>query len=707
MFDALGRWGYAWRRWTLAVAAVFAVFAALWGTGVLSSLANGGFTDPSSESQRALTLAASALGRADADAVVVYRDPARTVDDPGYERAVLGRLAQLPPGTGVTAYWPTRPAALVSADRRSTYVVLRFAGDDDQKLAEFRAVRDRLAVPGIQTAIGGNLALGDEVSAQSKRDLARAEALSLPILLVLLVIIFGSVIAALLPIVVGVLTILGAFVGLRLLSGVTDVSVFAANVITLLGLGLAIDYGLFVISRFREELAAGRPTPDALRRTLRTAGRTVAVSAVTVAVSLSSLLLFPQVFLRSMAIGGVLAVLLAMLFALTVLPALLAVLGPRVDALRVRRRRRPTAATWWTRIARAVMRRPAAVAAAVLAVLVVLGLPFLRISFGWVDARVLPQGAQARQAQELLDRDFPNNAASPIEAIVSGGEQGLPAYRDRLAAVPGVTGVTITGRANGVTRLNVQFSGPAVSPQARDLVRAIRAAPPPPGGTVLVGGRSATFADLLDSLGRRLPWMALFVALTTFVLLFLSFGSVVLPVKAIAMNVLSLSATFGALVWIFQEGHLSGLLAFTPTGDIDATQPILLLAVAFGLSMDYEVFLLSRVREQYDLTGDTTAAVAAGLQRTGGIITSAALLLITVCAAFATAQVLLVKLIGVGLVVAIAVDATIVRVLLVPATMRLLGRLNWYAPRRLRRLYARYGVPEGEEVVSLETVPAR
>jgi trehalose monomycolate/heme transporter len=712
MFDALGRWLYRERRWTLTVAAVFALVAALWGSGVFGSLANGGFTDPHSESQRAAALVASALGRADADAVVVYHDPARTVDDPAFERAVTSRLAALPSAamTGVTAYWPARPPALVSADRHTTYVALRFAGgSDDAKLANYRLVRDGLTIPGVQTAFGGNLGLADQVSAQSRHDLARAEALSLPILLVLLVVIFGSVVAALLPVAVGVLTILGAFTGLRLLTMITDVSVFAANVITLLGLGLAIDYGLFVISRFREELADGRDTATALRRTLRTAGRTVAVSAVTVAVSLSSLLLFPQAFLRSMAMGGVLAVLLAMLFALTVLPALLGVLGPRVNSLRVRRRSGGTGGgAAWGRIAHGVMRRPVTVAVAVLAVLVVLGLPFLRISFGWVDARVLPQGAQARQAQELLDSDFPNNAASPIEAIVSGGTPaGLAAYRDRVAAVPGVTSAVIAGSARGATRVTAQFSAPAVSPQARQVVRDIRGLAPPPGASVLVGGRSATFADLLDSLAGRLPWMALLVAITTFVLLFLSFGSVVLPIKAMLMNVLSLSATFGALVWIFQEGHLSGLLDFTSTGDIDATQPILLLAVAFGLSMDYEVFLLSRVREQYDLTGDTTGSVATGLQRTGGIITSAALLLMVVCGAFATAHVLLVKLVGIGLLVAIAVDATIVRVLLVPATMRLLGRFNWYAPGPLRRLYARYGVSEADEALSPGTVPER
>jgi uncharacterized membrane protein YdfJ with MMPL/SSD domain len=716
MFEALGRVMYRQRRWVLVGAVLFTAFAGLWGTKVFGDLSNGGFTDPHSESQRATDLAAATLGRTDADVVVVYRDETRTVDDPGFERAVTGTLGALPASrvAGVTAYWPDRLPSLVSTDRHATYAAVRLAGaTDDARLADFRAVRDQLAVPGLRTTYGGVVGVSDEVNAQVKKDLAKAESLSMPILLVLLVLIFGSLAAASLPLAVGVLTILGSFTALRALTLVTDVSVFAINVITLLGLGLAIDYGLFVVSRFREELGRGRSVPDAVARTMATAGRTVAVSAVTVAVSLSSLLLFPQVFLRSMAFGGVAAVLLAMVFALTVLPALLAVLGHRVDALSIRRRRGTAGdGRAWGRIAAGVMRRPVAVAVAVIALLVVLGLPFLRVTFGWVDARVLPAGAQARQAQEMLDRDFPGNAANPIQAILTlpeqattpTGQAALTSYVAAVRALPGVTDAELTGARDRTARVTVHFAGQAVSGEARGLVDRIRALPAPAGGAVLVGGGSAAFADLLDGLGSRLPWMALFVALTTFVLLFLAFGSVVLPIKAILMNVLSLSATFGALVWIFQEGHLSGLLGFTSTGNIEATQPILLLAIAFGLSMDYEVFLLSRIREQYDLTGDNTRAVATGLQRTGSIITSAALLLIVVTGSFATSQVLFVKLIGVGLAIAIAVDATVVRALLVPATMRLLGRANWYAPGPLRRVYARYGIRETDSVPERELV---
>ncbi|MBI3689063.1 MAG: MMPL family transporter [Actinobacteria bacterium] len=723
MFESFGRWVFRRRWWVIGLAVAFTVFAATWGIRVFGDLTYGGFADPGAESSRAAEVISTQLGQAEPDVIVLYRSDARTVDDPSFGAAVARTVTALPRENvrSVTTYWPARVPQLVSTDRHATYVVLSVVGADDQaKKDSFLAIKDRLAVPGLRSTIGGSVAIGDEINRQVSSDLTHAEALSMPILLVLLVLIFGSLVAASLPLVVGGLAILGAFTALRGIAQVTDVSVFSINLVTLAGLGLAIDYGLFMVSRFREELGRGRPVPEALGRTVATAGRTVAISAVTVAIAMSGLAMFPQVFLRSMGYGGVAAVLLAMVFALTVLPALLAVLGHRVDALSlqrlVRRRRRTSTGTAaavaaasapgdsgaWAWFARAVMRRPVLVVAAVLAVLVTLGLPFLRVSFGGVDSRVLPASSPARQAQEAIARDFPGNVASPIEAVVvlpgpaagAEGQADLTSYLGRLGAVPGVRSVQLAAVSGDHAKINIGYDGEATSPAVRDLVAKVRAVPAPPGSEVLVGGQSAILADLLRSVGGRLPWMAVLVAVTTFILLFLAFGSVVLPVKAIATNVLSLSATFGALVWIFQDGHLSGPLGFTSVGSIEATQPILMLALAFGLSMDYEVFLLSRVREQYDVSGDNTWAVATGVQRTGRIITSAALLLIVVTAAFATSQVLFVKLIGVGMVIAIAVDATIVRMLLVPATMRLLGRFNWWAPRPLRRLYARFGISE-------------
>jgi uncharacterized membrane protein YdfJ with MMPL/SSD domain len=717
MFEGLGRVIYRRRRWVVAVSLVFVVFAGVWGTGVFSHLTGGGFEDPDSESSAAAQVAFEELGRDSADVVVLYRSDDLIVDDPAFEEAVTESLTALPQDAieRTTTFYGTNAPQLVSTDRHSTYAVLQLADVDwDVALAQ---IKDDVAVPGLQTQIGGGAVIDTDINDRVSADIARAETISLPILAVLLVIIFGSLASAGLPLAIGITAILGAFTALRGFSTFTDVSIFAVNVVTITGLGLAIDYGLFMVSRFREEIGRQASVEDALARTMATAGRTVAVSGITVAVSLAGLLIFPQVFLRSMGFGGMSAVLIAMLAALTLLPALLAMLGPKVDALSVRpwlRRvfRRPAPAGRqtllttgvWYRIAHSVMRRPVVYTVVVAGVLIALALPFSRVQFGGIDVRVLPADQESRVVTETIERDFPTSASGPIEAIVTlpdavdspAGDAALQAYVERVADVPGVDGATVTGAAGDTARVAVAYDGDPVAKAARDLVGDIRGVPAPEGARVLVGGQSAVFADLLASLGALLPWMALMVVATTFVLLFLAFGSVVLPVKALVMNVLSLGASFGALVWIFQEGHLSGFLNFTPTGFVEATQPILVLAIVFGLSMDYEVFLMSRIREQYDLTGDNTAAVATGLQRTGGIITSAALLLLVVIGAFSLSGITFIKMIGVAMLIAIVIDATVVRILLVPATMRLLGRANWYAPGPLRRFYARYGIRESD-----------
>ncbi|MEU4777167.1 MMPL family transporter [Micromonospora sp. NPDC023633] len=703
MLDLLGRLAHRARWWVIAAAAVFLVGAGGWGAGAFDDLAVGGFTYAASESSRADEVERKALGRNDADVVVLFGSDRWTVEDPAYADAARRVLDGLPADRveGVTDYWRASVPALVSTDRHETFAAVQIAGaTENDRLTNYLAIKDSLTSPDLDVTVGGPLALIDDVNSQSKADLTRAEALALPILFLLLVLIFRNLLAALLPVVVGVLAIVGSMAGLRLLAQFTDISIFAVNVVTLLGLGLAVDYSLFMVSRFREELGAGHPVPEALRRTMVTAGRTIVVSAVTVALALASLAVFPQVFLRSIAVGGVAAVLLAGFFAMTVMAAMLSLFG-----LRLRERRRRPVDTdpdsgAWARIARTVMRRPVLIGGAVIAVLVVLGLPFLRISYGWLDTRVLPASAESRQVQDTIERSFPDSVTRPIEAIVtldgpvtgSSGREEIAAYVQRVAALPDVRQADLSGLAGDTARVTVRFDAEPISEQGRDLVDAVRDVAPPPSGTVLVGGDAAGFADLMDMLAQRLPWMALLVVVTTFVLLFLSFGSLVLPVKAILMNVLSLTAAFGAVVWVFQDGNLAGLLRFTSTGNIDVVQPILIFAVAFGLSMDYEVFLLSRIREHYDLSGDNTEAVAVGLQRSGRIITSAALLLVVVIGSFATASVLVVKIIGIGLALAVVVDATVVRALLMPATMRLLGRLNWWVPGPLRPLYSRWGI---------------
>jgi trehalose monomycolate/heme transporter len=714
MFEAWARILFRRRRLVLILAAIGVVVAAAWGTGVFGALQTaGGFDPPNSQSEHEASVAARTFGRDAGDVVVLYASNRLTVHSAAYRAAVTASLARLPRSRVESAltYWSTRAPQFASANGRVTYAVLELAGcSDAARIKNFDAIKGDLPVPGLSVQAGGQIPTEAAINKEVTSDIGRAEAISMPVLLVLLLVIFGSLAAASLPLAIGGIGIIGSFTALRLLTLATPVSIYSINITTIMGLGLAIDYGLFMVTRFREELHRQDSIEDALARTLATAGRTVAVSGVTVALALASLLLFPEVFLRSMGYGGVATVLVDMLAALTVLPALLAVLGKNVNALRVRkavhRPRAQEAAGGWYRLARSVMRRPVAYASVIVVVLLALGSPFLKVSWGGTDARALPAAAAPRVVTETLARDFPGNVTAPIESLVSfaGPVAGSPAeqaqlgaYVHRLDHVAGVSGAVVTGVRGRLARVDLQYRPDPLSAQARQIVQRVRAIPSPPGARVYVGGQSAQLVDELSSLSSTVPWMALVMAAATFVLLFLAFGSVVLPVKAIVMNLLSLSATFGVVVWIFQQGHLSGLLQFTPTGTIDPTMPILMLAVIFGLSMDYEVFLLSRIRERYDMSRDNTEAVASGLQRTGGVITSAALLLVIVIGAFSASGITFIKLMGIGMIVALVVDASIVRVMLVPATMRLLGRANWWAPAPLRGLYARYGIRESSE----------
>jgi trehalose monomycolate/heme transporter len=719
MFEAWGRALYRRRRLTLIVGLLFVAFAGVWGTGVFSKLSSGNsFTPPDSQSQREQNLADRTFGRNDADVILLYRSAAMTVADPAFRQAVSSQLATLPDQdvAHATTYWSSRNPAMVSTGRHETYAVLQLTGGNDaarQKV--FKDIKADLSrpVPGLTVQAGGTVATEVAINGEVTADVTKAEGFSMPVLLLLLMVIFGSLAAASLPVAIGGIAILGSFTVLRLLTLVTTVSVYSVNITTILGLGLGIDYGLFMVTRFREELHRQPTVEAAVARTVATAGRTVMVSGVTVAVALTSLMLFPENFLQSMGFGGVPTVAVDMLAALTVLPALLAVLGHRVNSLRIRRSvvraPKPEESTAWYRLAQGVMRRPLIYATVIVVGLLALGTPFLHISWGGTDARSLPAAASVRQVQQRLDSDFPANSTAPVEALVTNANlAALAPYLQRVDAIPGVTKAQVTASTSGITRIDIGYTPATVSSQARHIVTQIRGLAPPPGAAVLVGGTTAQLVDELQSLGGTLPWMALLVGVSTFVLLFLAFGSVVLPLKAIVMNVLSLSATFGVVVWIFQWGHLSGLLRFTSTGSIDPTMPILMLAVIFGLSMDYEVFLLSRVREVYDQTGDNTASIAAGVARTGGVITSLAGLLIVVIGAFSASGITFLKLMGVGMIVALILDASVIRTLLVPATMRLLGGANWWAPGPLGRFYARYGIKEHQiSERSVEPSPVR
>ena len=710
IFERWGRTAYRRRRLILVIALLTAVLGVVWGTAIFSRVQTaGGFNAPDSQSQHEATLATKTFGRDAGDVVVLYSSKTLTTAAPAFRSAVTHALAALPHSQAASyaSYWSTGSRRFVSANGHQTYAVIELAGaSDTARQDNYDAIKNDLGAPGLRSQVGGVVPTDETIGQQTTASITRAEGLSFPVLLILLLVIFGSLTAASLPLAIGALGILGSFTALRLLTLVTGVSVFSLNITTILGLGLGIDYGLFLVTRFREELRQRDSVEDAVARTVATAGRTVLVSGVTVAIVLASLMLFPETILRSIGYGGVATVLIDMLAALTVLPALLAVLGPKVNSLRIRRSvQRPPAAEangGWYRLAHSVMRRPLLYAVPIVVLLLALGSPFLKVVWGGVDATVLPSNAAPRLVTESLNRDFPGNPTAPIEALAQfrspvtnpASRADLAAYARRLDHVPGVTAVRVTGIRGDSARIDLSYGPGPYTPQARAIAGQVRDVAAPPGATVLVGGQTAALADQLSSIGHTLPWMALAVVIATFVLLFLAFGSLVLPLEAIVANVLSLSAMYGVVTWIFADGHLSGLLGFTPNGTISPTIPVLMFAIMFGLSMDYEVFLLSRIRERYDQTGDNTTAIASGLQRTGGVITSAALLLVVVIGMFSLSSITFIKLLGVGMIVALVLDATLVRLMLVPATMRLLGDANWWAPAPLRRLYARYGIRE-------------
>jgi uncharacterized membrane protein YdfJ with MMPL/SSD domain len=687
-------------RRVVAGVALLAVVAGVLGGGVADRLAPYGADDPASESYRAEQLLERSGANASTDVVALVR-PRRSLRSPAGRAEVLRVAAELRRDPDVARVTTFREggSALVSRDARASYVAAGFRPQVDSSDAAER-LRDRFERrPRVQ--LGGGEIADVQANEQVSEDLSRAELLAIPFLFLLSFVFFRSGVAALLPPMVGLTTILLTFLSLRIASELGSVSVFALNLVTGLGLGLAIDYSLFVVSRFREEMEKSSDRGEALRRTLATAGRTVLFSSLTVAAAMSSLIVFPQRFLYSMGIGGVLVALLASAVALTLLPAVLMLLGPRVNALAPRRLQRARereargeASGGWYRLSRFVMRHPGRVAVASAATLIALGMPFFSIAFTAVNASVLPTSASARQVDETLQRDFPPHRTSPtFLAVESGPGPRVAAYVRQLRRVDGVAEVSAPRPvAPGLTRVDVVSRSGPLTERSEQLVKDVRALDPP--FAVSAGGSTAHFLDLRASIASHLPVALAIIALATLVVLFAMTGSVVLPVKAVLMNVLTLSATFGALVLIFQDGRFEGLLGYSSQGALEITQPIVLLALVFGLSTDYGVFLLSRIKEARDRGASDREAVALGLQRTGRIVTAAALLFCIAIGAFATSKMIFIKELGVGTALAVLIDATIVRALLVPSLMALLGRRNWWAPRPLRHLHDRFGLSD-------------
>ncbi|APC36361.1 hypothetical protein A9R04_17490 [Nocardiopsis dassonvillei] len=710
LFGRLGRGVHRWRWAVLAATAVFAVFSGIWGSGLFSDVSESGFEDPDSESARATRVLEEELGHDGVDVVAVYRSDEIRVDNPTFAAAIQ-RIADGMPEDAVADFdtyldedlGETERGMLVAEDMDATYIPVTLSGETHaDRLHQYEEVAEYLSSSNLEVHLGGSVAIEHELAESAESDVVRAELITLPILLFLLVLIFGGLVAGLVPLAVGGLAILGSLTLLRALTHVTEVSVFAINVATILGLGLAIDYGLFMVSRFREELRRGRGIADAVSRTVDTAGRTVAFSGITVGIAFAGLLFFPQPILKSIGWGGIAVVVFDLLAALVFLPALMAAVGHRVNRLRLPLPRRTVTGAVhegaWSRLARVVMRGPAVSLVAVGGVLLVFSAGLASTELGSTDQRYLPADSGSRIATEALSDDFPAGGLGTLDvAVVGGADDGaLEEYTERLAGLEEAVSATVERTGEDVAHVVVAYRGASDSPEVADLVRDVRAEPVPEGAEEsLVGGVAAMQQDNVAAIVDAAPMTVGFVATATLLLLFLAFGSIVLPVKAVLMGALSLGASLGVVVWGFQEGAFSGLLGFEAVGTIDPTYLVLIIVVAFGLAMDYELFLLSRVREEYLRTGDNTRSVAAGLQHTGQIITSAAILLMVVLLAMGTSDLLFLKVIGIGLAIAVLVDATLVRAVMVPATMRLLGGANWWLPRPLRWLHDRIGISEG------------
>ena len=706
MLSRLGMFLDAYGRRVLLVAVVGAAVAGVFGAGVAKKLAPYGANDPATQSVQAKNRFEHASGRQIDPGIVALvrvngtRSPASRARVAQVART-LGRGRDI---AGVVSFYSSHNPAMVSRDGRLTYLVATYRPISDTRLSDDAKIVQRAFAGQSDVKLGGQAIANAQANTQVSADLARAELLAFPFIFLLSLLFFRSLVAAILPPLLGGLAIVATFLALRIVSSFVDISVFALNLVTGLGLGLAIDYSLFMVSRYREEGAVRGYGADALVRTLQTAGRTILFSSLTVAAAIAALMIFPQRFLYSMGIGGSLVALLSAALALVVLPALLGVLGPRVNALSPARLRhaaereaQPDESGAWYRLSRFVMRRPGRIAIVSATVLIALGIPFTGVKFISVNAGTLPAHASARQVDDTLRAQFPPNRTSPLEVVV-GRPANSPAVArlaSRISRLPGVAAVAPSqpaGAANSL--LAVAPASAPLSGSSQRLVHDVRGLRQP--FYVGVAGETANFVDLEHSLGSHLPLVLAIVIAATLIVLFLMTGSVVLPVKAVVMNALSLSAMFGILVLIFQDGHLQGLWGFTSQGALDATQPIFLFVVGFGLATDYGVFLLSRIKEARDGGASDSEAVAIGLERTGRIVTAAALLFAVAIGAFVTSELVFIKELGLGAALVVLIDASIIRALLVPSLMELLGSWNWWAPRPLRRLHARIGLRESE-----------
>ncbi len=741
------RWGHFVARHRVAVLLMSLVVMALPVPLIpagMDKLSAEGWDDPHSQSFQVGQSLAKDFGQTGSEIFIIFSSDQIQASDPAFQEEMQNALEPLrgrPEVLGIYDYVTTGADRFNSKDGHKSYALIQIStpvGDAGPILTEFRNL---VKTSTLTQEFGGGVAATESFNNLVSADLRTQEGISLPVTLILLVFVFGSVVAAGLPLAVGLLTIPATLGGIALIALLTDTSIYVVNITTVLGLALAIDYSLFIVTRFREELAR-LPVADAIGIAMATSGKAVLFSGVTVAIGLLGLTFFPMFALRTMGIAGAIVVSLAVFFALTFLPAMLALLGPRVNRWRVRNVAPPDPGGngLWHRLALLVMRRAVLVMLAVLLLLLSAGLPFLNVNFAMPGMEMLPKGDESRSAFESLMNDFPQAETDPVVVVARpvAGWMTDPGNLARLQQVvesasqlsaggrvesifdfiPGGDSTSAGGTAGllagappelaaraqryltaSAARLDIIAPVAANSPESKDLVRELRALDDE-GGLglqLLIGGTTASNMDLVDGIVDRVPRALAFIVVVTYVVLFLLLGSIFLPFKAIIMNLLSITASFGALVWIFQDGHLQTLFRFEPVSYVVPTTPVMMFCILFGLSMDYEVLMLSRMKEEYDRSGDNTRAVALGLERTGRVITSAALIMVALFGAALFDRSMILKSMGVGMAIAVLVDATIVRALLVPATMRLMGTVNWWAPAALKRLQARAGMAETSE----------
>lgn len=689
------------RRWIVLIGVTAITLAAgIWGSGVLNNLSQGGYNDPGSECVQVGELLKQDFGAQAPDVVVIYRAPAdKSIDDIGDKvTAALSAIDSNLLARDSQTYWNSQVPQknfLRSRDGKVALGLVYFKGNDSERIRTYNELVDRFGVPGVDTELSGFAPVAGEVNRIGRNDMKIAELISIPATLVLLLLIFGSLVGAVLPVAVGGLAIAGALAALRLISMVSEVSILAINTVTLLGLGLAIDYGLFIVSRFREELAAGRTPAEAVERTMVTAGRTVAFSGLLLVCAFSGLLVFPQAILKSLGFGAMSGVAIAAIGSLTVLPAALAIVGHRIDKFSWRKgafeRGQARAERFWGGVATRVMRRPVLIVGAIMIGFGLLLVPLQHVEFGDADQTVLPKDNQARETVEMLAQQFPNSASGAM--MVVRGSEGRPPTQQEIAlltkeinSVDGVVDpLTMSLGAKGdYVVLHAALTSPDLSRQSVDTMKELKKIAVPPGVTVQFGGLTA---QSMDGVASTLSWLPVMVAImitATLILLLIAFRSVMLPVKAVAMAALSLGGTVGALTWIFHDGHLGFLLGVSPSL-MPAGIVVLLIAIVFGLSTDYEVFLLSRMTEARAAGASTEDAVRIGIGKTGRVVTAAATLLIVVTGAFSLSSISMMRFIGVGMIIALVLDATVVRMLLVPALVKLMGDVNWWAPEFLAK----------------------